>query len=202
MSGAFVHIKNVSFAFSNGAKVLRDFSLMIAKGECVGLSGPSGCGKTTLALVIAGHLRPSGGEIEIDGQSVIGRPQRDVFLIHQDSDLFPWLTVQKQIAFALKTPKPLRVQELIDLTKLTGFENYYPHQLSGGMKKRLSIARALAVEAKLLIFDESFSSLDLDLRRDLILDLKKIWSVTQTTILLITHDPQDNRAVVHREVSL
>lgn len=201
MSG-FVRAENISFSFKDGAPLLRNFSLNLQRGHCGGITGPSGCGKSTLALILAGHLRPQSGSVWIDGSDVTARPGRDVFLVAQDSDLFPWQTVEAQIAFGMKSPDPQRVRELIEMTKLKGFEKFYPRQLSGGMKKRLSIARALAVDPKLLIFDESFSALDFDLRQALFADLKEIWKRTQTTILLITHDPRDLHQIAQSEIRL
>jgi len=199
---SFIEINQISHKFSVGAPVLKDFTLHIEKGECVGVTGRSGCGKSTLAQIIAGHLTPNHGQILVNGREVTGRPQRDVFLVHQDSDLFPWQRVHQQIAFGNENATPQQINELLELTKLTGFENYYPRQLSGGMKKRLSIARALAVNPQLLIFDESFSSLDFELRVELFTDLKAIWRKKQTTILLITHDPRDLTEIAQREVRL
>lgn len=199
---SFIEINQISHKFSVGAPVLKDFTLHIEKGECVGVTGRSGCGKSTLAQIIAGHIAPSQGQVYINGREITGHPQRNVFLVHQDSDLFPWQKVHQQIAFGSENADPKQISELIELTKLTGFENYYPRQLSGGMKKRLSIARALAVNPQLLIFDESFSSLDFELRVELFTDLKAIWRKKQTTILLITHDPRDLTEIAQREVRL
>lgn len=199
---AFVEVKNISFAFVPGEPVLENVSFEIKPGECLGIQGPSGCGKSTLAQIIAGHLKPQSGEILLDGRSVTAKPQRSLFLVHQDSDLFPWLNVERQIAFGMKTSNPAKVAELIRLTKLTGFEKYYPNQLSGGMKKRLSIARALAVNPQLIIFDESFNSLDFELRTEIFRDLKEIWKSTKTTILLISHDPRDIQEIAQREIHL
>jgi ABC-type nitrate/sulfonate/bicarbonate transport system ATPase subunit len=193
---SYVRAENISFAFPERPPLFENVSFTVEKGQCLGVSGPSGCGKSTLAQIVAGHLRALQGKVVIDGREIV-KPCRDVFLVHQDSDLFPWLTVEKQIAFA--GPDPAR---WIRLTKLSGFEKYYPHQLSGGMKKRLSIARALAVNPKLLILDESFNSLDFELRMELFKDLKEIWRNTQTTILLISHDPRDLEQMAQGELRL
>ncbi len=198
----FVEIKNLSFAFRPTQPVLDDLSFAISKGECLGIQGPSGCGKSTLAQIIAGHLRPQSGEILLDGKNVTGKPRRSIFLVHQDSDLFPWLTVEKQIAIGLESYDQGKVRELVHLTKLSGYESYYPSQLSGGMKKRLSVARALAVNPKLIIFDESFNSLDFELRSEIFVELRQIWKATNTTILLISHDPRDIAAMAQREIHL
>ncbi len=196
-----IEASHLSFAFPGKPPLFEDLSFKIERGQCLGVSGPSGCGKSTLAQVLAGHLRPSAGVVAVAGQEML-RPNRDVFLVHQDTDLFPWLTAEKQILFGMLEPNSARAKELIELTKLTGFEKYFPHQLSGGMKKRLSIARALAVNPKLLIFDESFNSLDFELRMELFGDLKQIWRETKTTILLISHDPRDLEQMAEKELRL
>jgi ABC-type nitrate/sulfonate/bicarbonate transport system ATPase subunit len=185
-----------------GGLILDDVSFSIDRGECVGLTGPSGCGKSTLAHIGAGYIRPERGRVLIDGQDFTHRPSRNVFLLHQENDLFPWQNVTRQIMFALERPDPARAAELIALVKLTGSENLHPGQLSGGMKKRLALARGLAVNPRLLILDESFSSLDASLKLELYTDLRQIWRTTRTTILLITHDSGDLENLATREIRL
>lgn len=197
-----LQVQNVSFAFDNAGPLLEDISFEIAPGQCLGLRGASGIGKSTLAQILAGHVRPQKGRVLLDGADVTGRPQRDLFLVHQDSDLFPWLNVRQQIAFALNGQDQKKTDELIALTKLKGFADYYPHKLSGGMKKRLSVARALAVNPRVIIFDETFSSLDYELRLEMFKDLREIWRKTQTTILLISHDPRDLQEIAQAEIQL
>lgn len=187
---------------SAGDLILRDISFTIAPGECVGLTGPSGCGKSTLAHIGAGHIAPTAGQVVIDGVDLTSRPSRQVFLIHQEPDLFPWQKVRHQVGFAMGKDAPGRVAELLALVKLSGFEDYYPRQLSGGMKKRLALARALAVNPRLLILDESFSSLDSNLKYELYEDLRRIWRETAATILLITHDSRDLENLAHRDIRL
>ncbi len=187
---------------ADGGQVLRDVSFSIERGEFVGLTGPSGCGKSTLALIGAGHIRPTAGEVIVDGVRTTGRPGREVFLIHQDSDLFPWLRVARQIGFALAPSCRFSVDELVALVGLAGFERHYPCSLSGGMRKRLALARALAFDPKLLILDESFGSLDSELKTALLGHLREIWAATGTTILLITHDSRELEGFVEREVRL
>ena len=197
----FEHISH-RYPGKTSGRILENISFTIHKGECVGLTGPSGCGKSTLAHIGAGYIRPDQGKVIVDSHDLTHKPNRDVFLIHQEPDLFPWQRVKKQITFAMKNPDPQKVAELISLVKLTGFENYFPNQLSGGMKKRLALARALAVNPKLLILDESFSSLDSNLKLELYKDLKQIWQQTNTTILLITHDSRDLENLANREIKL
>lgn len=197
----FAHISH-RYQGRTAGLILDDVSFTINRGECVGLTGPSGCGKSTLAHIGAGYIRPERGRVLVDGHDFTNRPSRNVFLIHQESDLFPWQNVTRQIMFAQERPDPAGVAELIALVQLTGAEQLYPSQLSGGMKKRLALARALAVNPKLLILDESFSSLDSNLKLELYRDLRQIWQKTRTTILLITHDSRDLENLAHREIRL
>lgn len=197
----FQHISH-RYPGRDGGLVLEDISFTIDRGECVGLTGPSGCGKSTLAHIGAGHIAPAGGSILVDGIDLTSRPSRQVFLIHQEPDLFPWQKVKKQVAFAMRSPDSRRIAELLALVRLTGFEEYYPAELSGGMKKRLALARALAVNPRLLVLDESFSSLDSNLKGELYDDLRRIWREVGATILLITHDSRDLDNLANREVRL
>lgn len=190
------------FSQERNGEILRNISMTIHQGECVGLTGPSGCGKSTLANIAAGHIVPSSGRIVVDGMDLTGIPSRRVFLIHQESDLFPWLKVKKQISFVMPKKNSLAVDKLLALVGLRSYKGYYPFELSGGMKKRLAIARALAVNPRLLILDESFSSLDSKLKRTLHRELKQIWEATKATILMITHDSKDLENLAQREVRL
>jgi ABC-type nitrate/sulfonate/bicarbonate transport system ATPase subunit len=194
----FFRAENISFSYPNGKRIIQNFTLTMERGECLGIQGPSGCGKSTFAQILAGHLRPQEGRILLEGVDITHRPQRAVFMVHQDGDLFPWLNVEKQIAIA--DANPARIKQLIELTKLKNFEKYYPRQLSGGMKKRLAIARALAVNPKVLIFDESFNSLDFEMRQEIFRDLKQIWRELKTSIIVISHDPRDIREISEREM--
>jgi ABC-type nitrate/sulfonate/bicarbonate transport system ATPase subunit len=199
-----IEFQNISHQFNGDGDgpVLQDISITIHPGECVGLTGPSGCGKSTLANIAAGHIRPTGGRIVVDGEDLTGRPNRGVFLIHQESDLFPWLKVTRQIGFVMRRKNKQVIDELLALVNLSAYKHYYPYELSGGMKKRLALARALAVNPKLLILDESFSSLDSKLKVTLYRELKQAWQATQTTILMITHDSRDLENLAQREIRL
>jgi ABC-type nitrate/sulfonate/bicarbonate transport system ATPase subunit len=194
----FFRAENISFSYPKGKRIIQNFTLTMNRGECLGIQGPSGCGKSTFAQILAGHLRPQEGRILLEGVDITHRPQRAVFMVHQDGDLFPWLNVEKQIAIA--DPNPSRIKHLIELTKLQNFEKYYPRQLSGGMKKRLAIARALAVNPKVLIFDESFNSLDFEMRQEIFSDLKQIWRELKTSIIVISHDPRDIHEISERKL--
>jgi len=187
-----IQFRDISYTYpSSPIPTFENISFHIERGECVGLLGPSGSGKSTLASVAAGFIFPTTGQIIIDGSIATGKPSRKIILLNQENDLFPWQTVWKHIEFATQEKNSFRVQKLIDLVQLQGSEHKYPYQLSGGMKKRLSLARALAVNPAILILDEAFSSLDNELKSVLYADLKKIWKEIGTTILLITHDRED-----------
>ena len=182
--------------------VLRDFSISIQAGECIALTGPSGSGKSTLARIIAGFIRPTSGTVKVDGVDRTGQPSRDIFVIHQETDLFPWQRAKRQIQFAAREGTPDRSEQLLKLVKLESFGHFFPSQLSGGMKKRLAIARALAGQPKLLILDEALGHLDPPLRQELIADLKNIWETTGVALIFITHDVDHFQAFAPREVRL
>ncbi len=197
-----LEVRNICFAHPGAPALLKELSFSLYKGECLGITGSSGSGKSTLALLLAGHLQPTSGEIWLNGRLVNGRPRRDIFLVHQENDLFPWLNVEDQIAFALEKQDPQHVKHLIQLTQLEGCEKRLPRELSGGMQKRLSLARALAVSPKVLILDEAFGSLDFELRLRMFAELKKIWEQSQSTIIVISHDPRDLEHIAQRELTI
>ncbi len=192
---SLINFSEISFGYNKQKDLFSNINFSIEEGECVGLIGPSGCGKSTLAQIIAGHIRPSAGKITVCETNRTFKPSRDIVLLHQESDLFPWQNVTQQIEFAFQgRPRKeieTQTQKWISLVKLVGYEKYYPNELSVGMKKRLSLARALAIKPKLLILDETLSSLDQELKLNLINDLKCIWKKTNVAIMLITHSADD-----------
>jgi NitT/TauT family transport system ATP-binding protein len=180
--------------FTRDAKsmpVLDDISLEVAEGEFVCLLGPSGCGKSTLLSTMAGFLSPTSGEIKIDGELVHGPDPRRIF-VFQERGVFPWLTVEGNIAFGLfhLTPseRRQRVAHYIKMVGLEGFEKAYPPALSGGMKQRLEVARALAVNPDMLFLDEPFGALDSITRLVMRGELLRIWQAERKTIIFVTHD--------------
>ena len=160
--------------------------------ELVAIVGPSGCGKSTLLNLVAGLLAPSAGDIAFDGELPAGRPP--TAMVFQEFALFPWRTVQANVELGLEEaglPAPERAtiaRRFIELTGLGGFERKYPHQLSGGMRQRVGIARALAVEPAVLLMDEPFSALDAQTRQLMQEELLAIWERTRQTILYVTHN--------------
>ncbi|UWD49044.1 ABC transporter ATP-binding protein [Clostridioides difficile] len=183
----------------NKIKVLNNMNLDIKEGEIVSLLGPSGCGKSTTLKLIAGILHPDCGDILLNNESVLDIPigKRDTVIVFQDYLLFPHMTLYENIEFGLKMKKINRdirknkVNELINLVKLEGYENKYPNELSGGQQQRVAIARSLAINPKVLLLDEPFSNLDINLRnemREFVLGLQKHLKITT---ILVTHDKEE-----------
>ncbi len=184
---------------------LQEISLSIGYGEFVTVVGPSGCGKSTLLKLIAGFSLPSDGRILFQGEEVRGLNTK-VGYVPQESKLFPWLTVEENVGFGLDSKRYPRkdrerqVREFINLAGLTGFEKYYPAQLSGGMSKRASIVRALAYEPPVILMDEPFGPLDAQTRMVLQDELLKIWTQKRQTIVFVTHDLVEAVALADRVV--
>ncbi len=176
-----------------------DISLDIADGEFFSLLGPSGCGKTTTLRLIAGFEQPTYGEIEIMGQPVAGVPayRRPVNTVFQRYALFPHMTVEKNVAFGLemaKVSKPeikKRVDEALDLVQMSTYHSRKPNQMSGGQMQRIALARALVNRPRVLLLDEPLGALDLKLRKDMQLELKRIQSEVGITFIYVTHDQEE-----------
>jgi NitT/TauT family transport system ATP-binding protein len=177
---------------------LDNINLQVEDGEFVTIVGPSGCGKTTVINLCDGLLKPTAGQINIDGMQVTG-PGIDRGMVFQDSCLMPWRTVFKNVIFGLECQKldntegQERARKFINLVGLQGFEDHYPHELSGGMQQRCNLARALTVDPKILIMDEPFAALDAQTREIMQMELLRIWNEARKTILFITH--QINEAI-------
>jgi NitT/TauT family transport system ATP-binding protein len=171
---------------------VRDIDLEVADGEFLVLAGPSGCGKSTLLDLLAGLTVPSAGKILVDGEAVSG-PGLDRGIVFQQYALLPWRTAIENIEFGLEASKlrrrerKTRAREYLDLVGLSGFEGRYPHELSGGMKQRVAIARSLAYDPEVLLMDEPFAALDALTRDSLQSQLLRIWERTGKTIVFITH---------------
>ena len=173
-----------------------DVAASIPEGQFVSLIGPSGCGKTTELNIVAGFISPTGGEVRVDGTAVSG-PGPDRGVVFQDFALFPWMTVEANIAFGLKmrgVPKAERrerAREMAGLVGLAGFEQKFPHELSGGMRQRAGVARVLATEPSIMLMDEPFASIDAQTRRVLQQEVLRIWSTQKPTVLFVTHDVEE-----------
>ena len=194
-----LEVKNLSFDYDNN-KVIENLSLNIQKGELITLSGPSGAGKSTLANLLAGHILPKNGSILLNEREITGKPSKDVFLIHQDLDLFPWQTVEEHLKFV--DPNEEICDYWLEAVSLSESKKLYPNELSGGMKRRLALARAMTLKPKVLILDEVFSSQDSDLRMQLINKLKPIWKDNEQIVLLITHNYNELEKVVDKSINL
>jgi NitT/TauT family transport system ATP-binding protein len=201
-----VAVRNLSMTFAGSDKsvhVLRDLDLDVREGEFVCLLGPSGCGKSTLLNIIGGFLAPSAGEVRIDGELVTGPDPRRIF-VFQERGVFPWLTVEENIGFGLwklgEAERRERIAYYISLVGLGGFEGAYPRELSGGMKQRVEVARALAVDPDVLYLDEPFGALDSITRLQMRSELLRIWQREKKTVLFVTHDIDESVQLADRIV--
>jgi NitT/TauT family transport system ATP-binding protein len=187
--------QNISMAFPNhngGLAALERVSFEVGPQEFVCLVGPSGCGKTTLLRLLAGLLRPTGGQIIFEGAPLAG-PRRRIGFVFQKANLMPWRTVLANITLPLElqnvaaTEAKRRAQELIDLVGLRGFEQNLPRDLSGGMEQRVAIARALVHNPDVLLLDEPFGALDALTRERMGAELLRIWEARKKTVVMVTH---------------
>ena len=190
-----IEMRDLTKSFVKGKRTvvaIDDFDLDVRDGELVCLLGPSGCGKTTVLRIVAGLETPTAGKIMVAGKPVNG-PGSDRGMVFQEFALFPWRTVRKNIEFGLEVkgvPPEKRAQasaRYVDLVGLNGFEDAHPNELSGGMKQRVGIARALANEPAVLLMDEPFGSLDAQTRNLMQRELLRIWAATKKTIMFVTH---------------
>lgn len=191
-------------------KVLSDVTVSIEEGRFVCLLGPSGCGKSTFLRCIAGLEKPSGGMLRLDGKPING-PGPDRGMVFQDYGLLPWCTVVQNIQFGLKLRRNQHLlqkrslseitRDLIELTSLRGFERAYPHQISGGMRQRVGLARALSLSPRVLLMDEPFAALDAIAREALQRQLVEIWTKTGGTVIFVTHSV-DEAAFLGDEVHI
>jgi len=193
LSGVFRSYANARGSFT---PALQNIDLEIEQGEFVCIVGPSGCGKSTLLHLLAGLDRPTTGEITVDGGPVNG-PGTDRILLFQELGLFPWLTVRQNVEFGLKmagvskTERRDRARVFLRMVHLSHFEDHYIHQLSGGMKQRVALARSLALSPKILLMDEPFAALDAQTRDMLHDELERIWKETAPTIVFVTHNVRE-----------
>ena len=204
-----IRVEGATKRFANGTVVLDGLDLAVGDGETVCILGPSGCGKTTLLRALHGLLPLDGGRVLVGGEEV-RRPRRDVAMVFQHFGLFPWKSVAANVAYGLELAgmgeqeRRERVARYIEMVGLTGFERSYPYQLSGGMQQRVGLARALAMEPRVLLMDEPFGALDAQTRETLQDELLRIWerAGTAKTMVFITHSIEEAIALGDRVVVL
>jgi NitT/TauT family transport system ATP-binding protein len=196
---AFIECVGVGKTYAGkGAEVeaLRGIDMRCAEGEFVCLLGLSGCGKSTLLQMVAGLERPTAGQIVVAGRELDG-PSPATSIVFQDHGLFPWMTVRRNVEFNLKArgvaraARRTRAEEMLALTHLSEFAGRYPHELSGGMRQRVGIARALTTRPQALLMDEPFGALDAQTRGHLQAELLSIWAGQRTTVLFVTHSIEE-----------
>lgn len=195
---ASVVIRDVTFSYGRQA-VLDDINLEVQAGEFVALLGPSGCGKSTLLGLMCGFLEPSQGSVLLDGVEVttLSPIERNIGMVFQDYALFPHMTVAENVGYGLKARRwskaqiREKVETVLGMAGLRPFRDRYPRQLSGGQRQRVAVARSIAIDPRLLLMDEPFSSLDAKLRQDLRADLKGLLEQTGATVVLVTHDQEE-----------
>jgi NitT/TauT family transport system ATP-binding protein len=191
-----IEVRGVSKVYGGGLTALKDIDLQFAQGELTCLLGPSGCGKTTLLKIVAGLLAPTSGEVRVKGRTVSG-PGPERAFVFQDFALMPWASVLRNAAFGLelqgvgRAEREDRARHYVAEVGLKGFEEKYPHELSGGMRQRVGLARALAVDADVLLMDEPFSAVDEQTRRKFQEDLIALREVEKKTFLLVTHSIEE-----------
>ncbi len=187
---------DIGVEYDNGTVALDGVSLDVPTGQLTALLGPSGCGKTTLLKVIAGLVTPNRGDVKVRGAKIDG-PGPDRALVFQDFALMPWATVLDNVAFGLRARGVSRkerhatARHYIAEVGLTGFEDKYPHELSGGMRQRTGLARALSVQSDILMMDEPFSAVDEQMRRKLQEDLLELLKVEKKTVIFVTHSIEE-----------
>jgi NitT/TauT family transport system ATP-binding protein len=196
----YISGRNVNLTFRppnrGPVRALHGFDIDVREGEFLSIVGPSGCGKSTFLNVLLGLIKPDSGDIRLDGRAIAG-PGTDRAMVFQEFGLLPWRTVQNNIELGLELkgmPADARreiSQRLIEMVGLAGFEGHYPHELSGGMKQRVGLARALATDPDVLLMDEPFAALDAQTRDLMQAELLRIWRAAKKTVLFVTHQIEE-----------
>src|SRR5919109_1632401 len=193
---AIVEVREIGKTYDGAVEALKDVTLELPRGKLSTLLGPSGCGKTTLLKIIAGLISPNRGEIRVKGRKVDG-PGPERAFVFQDFALLPWASVVRNVAFGLelrgvsKDEREQIARKYVTAVGLSSFESSYPHQLSGGMKQRVGLARALAVNADIILMDEPFSAVDEQTRRKFQEDLLELLNIERKTVIFVTHSIEE-----------
>jgi len=207
-----VEVKNLTKSFGN-LLVLDNISFSLYENEFLCICGPTGCGKTTLLNIIAGFIPPTSGSVLLDDEPIDPR-KHNISFVFQEPSCLPWRNLLDNVRLSLEIKKTVlklnileeeinrRVKEIIDLVGLKGFENFFPHQISTGMKQRIAIARALAVDPDMLLMDEPFASLDAQTMWILHIKLLEIWSKLKKTVLFVTHNVEEAVYLADRVIIL
>jgi putative spermidine/putrescine transport system ATP-binding protein len=204
-AGARLRLENITHRYGS-VTVIDDVTIDIEGGELVAFLGPSGCGKTTLLRIIAGFVTQTRGSVMIGDARVdhLHPKQRQTGIVFQNYALFPHMTVAENVAYGLaargvaRAARAKRVAHMLDLVRMAGLADRFPRQLSGGQQQRVAVARALAVEPRVLLLDESFAALDKNLRLDMQLEIKRIQQSSGTTAILVTHDQEEAMSMADR----
>jgi len=196
----FIQARNIALVFApknrEPVTALSDFSLEVGKGEFVSIVGPSGCGKSSFLNILLGLIKPDSGEVQLNGTRITG-PGQECAMVFQEFGLLTWRTVTANVELGLELKgiaparRAERAAELIKLVGLEDFASHYPHELSGGMKQRVGLARALATEPEVLLMDEPFAALDAQTRDLMQMELLQIWEHTKKTVLFVTHSIEE-----------
>ena len=204
-----IQAKDISLTFRpknrEPVTALSDLSLEVGKGEFVSIVGPSGCGKSTFLNILLGLIRPDTGLMQLNGTRITG-PGQDRAMVFQEFGLLPWRTVVANVELGLElkgievSVRRKRAMELINMAGLVGFENHYPHELSGGMKQRVGLARALATNPEVLLMDEPFAALDAQTRDLMQAELLQVWDRTKKTVIFVTHSIEEAAYLADRVV--
>lgn len=210
MNSNILEITDLNHSYDADTLILQDINLDISKGERVAILGPSGCGKSTLLRLIAGLEKQKTGLIKINDSEVSSEntflppEKRRVGLVVQEKALFPHLSVQQNICFGIrdKRDRDSIAQSLMELLKIDSLKNKYPHEISGGEQQRVALARSMAPNPSLLMLDEPFSALDVDLKNNLYEEISNLFSERNITVLLVTHDLKEAEIMTTRQLKM
>ena len=210
MNEVILKIQNLSHSYDDDQLSLKKINLLVNKGERLSIQGPSGCGKSTLLRLIAGLEEPNEGQIFINEEEVsspgfsVPPEKRQIGMVVQDKALFPHLSIYENICFGIKknTNKEQIALDLLNLFKIEELKNKFPHQISGGEKQRVALARSMAPNPNFIMLDEAFSALDSDLKVSIYEEVLEIFQGKNITVILVTHDAEDAKILSTRQLNM